>query len=225
MRRPLGGAGSLLREPVRPSGFTSREVLLTGGTPCSQQFCDRNGILLLVVTGVGELVDIAMHVNFHPRPAHRVYEAQIGADNRSSWTLCPGRPALWRGHELGVFHVFVDNLARYGMPEDLVGVLHAFPQIALEHTVLHHVTGNVMARRCDVVVRATLAKIDLEDFIRAVAVVALDIKIGEAGESDLLEEVLDQAPATPGLGCVMMAHGGAERRGRVLFEALRGRSR
>ena len=27
---------------------------------------------LLVVAGVGELVDVAMHVDFHPRPAHRV---------------------------------------------------------------------------------------------------------------------------------------------------------
>ena len=78
------------------------------------------------------------------------------------------------------------------MPEDLIGVLHAFPQIALEYTILHHVTGYVMPRRCDMVVRATLAKIDLEDFIRAVAVVAFDIKIGETGEFDLLEEVLNQ---------------------------------
>ena len=68
------------------------------------------------------------------------------------------------------------------MPEDLIGVLHAFPQIALEYTIFHHVTGYVVTRRCNMVVRATLAEIDLEDFVRTVAVVAFDIKIGETGE-------------------------------------------
>ena len=105
------------------------------------------------------------------------------------------------------------------MPEHLVGVLHALPQVALEHAVLHHVAGKVVARRRDVVVRATLTQVHLEHLIAAIAVVALDVEVGEAREADLLEEILDKLLQL-GIGLRDDRARIAERSGRVLFEAL-----
>ena len=157
-------------------------------------------------------------MNLHPSPTHGI-EAQVIRVIERHRFLAGGHELLRAFDELGVFHVIVNDLARHGMPEHLVGVFDAFAQVALVHAVFNDELCEVVAGGGHMVVRAALAQVHLEHLVRAVAIVALNVKIREAREMNLLEEVLNELLQ---LGIGLRDNGAriAKRGGRVLLEAL-----
>ena len=64
-------------------------------------------------------------------------------------------------------------------------------QLPVFDPVLHQQLGDVVSRASDVVIAAPLAAVDLEELVLAVPAVVLDVKVGEAGVMQLLQQLFD----------------------------------
>lgn len=104
-----------------------------------------------------------------------------------------GRPRPDQGLHLGVICLgdeFEGHLFGHHPPQGVVfgddeGQLPVFDP------VLHQQLGDVVSRTSDVVIAAPLAAVDLEELVLAVPAVVLDVKVGEAGVMQLLQQLFD----------------------------------
>ena len=96
--------------------------------------------------------------------------------------------------QLGILDVLVDDAHGDDHPQRLVLCRHKLRlKRTVEHILVHHILGNVKATVSDVVVAAALARVEIEELKRAVALVVLNVKVGITHKVQVLEQLAHAA--------------------------------
>ena len=102
--------------------------------------------------------------------------------------------AMHLSAQLGILDVLVDDAHGDDHPQGLVLSRHKLRlKRTVEHILVHHILGNVKAAVGTVVVAAALARVEIEELKRAVALVVLNVKVGIAHKVKVLEQLAHAA--------------------------------
>ena len=92
--------------------------------------------------------------------------------------------------QLGVLDILVYDAHRNDHPQRLVLRRHKLRlKRAVIDVLIHHVFSNVKATIGDIVITAALTRVEVEELKRTIALVVLDVEVGEARKLKVLKQL------------------------------------